>query len=57
MPSVVNLVEITDKTKLPSFRIPKWMKPKQIRELMDGAVSSDEDEDLVHVCAGSENKK
>lgn len=57
MPSVVNLVEITDKTKLPSFRIPKWMKPKQIRELMDGAVSSDEDEDLVHVSADSEAKK
>lgn len=57
MPNVVNLVEITDKTKLPSFRIPKWMKPKQIRELMDGAVSSeeDEDEDLVHV--QSEEKK
>lgn len=45
MPKQVNLLEIPRGDNPPFFRIPKWLKPRQIRELMEGCVSSSEDEE------------
>lgn len=44
MPKQVNLLEVPRGENPPYFRVPKWLKPRQIRELMEGCVSSSEDE-------------
>ena len=46
MPKLINLT--TTKTP-PEFRIPKWLKPGMIMDLMQGTISDSEDDDMVHV--------
>ena len=50
MPKLVNLANVEKFEDLPDFRVPKWMKPEMIQDLMRGTISDTEDEeDLVHV--------
>lgn len=44
MPKQVNLLKTPVGGEVPNFRIPKWLKPNQIKELMNGCVSSSEEE-------------
>ena len=55
MPKLINLASVERFEDLPEFRVPKWMKPDMIMDLMRGTISDTEDEaeddedDLVHV--------
>jgi hypothetical protein len=52
MPKLVNLANIEKFEDCPDFRVPKWMKPEMITDLMRGTISDTEDEqedDMVHV--------
>jgi len=45
MPKQVNLLDTPVGGDVPAFRIPKWLKPNQIKELINGCVSSSEEEE------------
>ena len=52
MPKLVNLTNVEKFEDCPDFRVPKWMKPEMITDLMRGTISDTEDEgedDMVHV--------
>ena len=50
MPKLVNLSKVERIEDLPDFRLPKWLKPGMIRDLMRGEDSDDSDsDDMVHV--------
>ena len=48
MPKLINLSKISNESEVPAFRVPGWLKPKQIGALMCGAVSDTEDESSDH---------
>ena len=59
MPKLINLANMEKFEALPDFRVPKWLKPEMIADLMRGSISDteDEDDDMVHVDLGSDGAK
>ena len=48
MPRVIDLTTVSQTDLLPVFKVPKWLKPKQIEALIRGNLSdseTDEEED------------
>ena len=48
MAKLVDLSKVEKIEDLPDFRLPKWLKPNMIQDLMNGE-DSESDDDIVHV--------
>ena len=49
MPKLVDLTKVKSEADLPGFKVPKWIRPRQIVALMQGTVSDSEEDDIVHI--------